>query len=168
LGIKKTEIYWFAMLDTDQLVIQRSEYDTNGPRNSRDLANNIRHNNKVVLEATNQSVNFTSQRSRMSSSFESLFRAVGLGVGVVAGGPVGGATLSSIAGGVGRGVGDFLGNRIYGKTIYELDKIITDNKYKQLINNYAYSKVSANIKLVDEFYKQSSDDTNEVVRDLAQ
>ncbi|MDX1921108.1 MAG: hypothetical protein SFU25_10285 [Candidatus Caenarcaniphilales bacterium] len=156
------------MIDPDYLVVQRWINDLEGPRSSRALSNNIRQDNKIVLEATNQSVNYVTQRNRLGSSFESLFRAVGLGAGVVFGGPIGAATLSSISGGVGRGLGEYMGNRIYGKTIYDLDQVITNNKYKQLINNYALSKVNSNISLIDQFHKQATEEIDQTIQGLNQ
>lgn len=156
------------MLDPDYFVIQRSINDLEGPRSTRALSNNIRQNNKIVLEATNQSVDYVTQRNRLGSAFESLFRAVGLGAGVVLGGPIGAATLSSITGGVGRGLGEYMGNRIYGKTIYDLDQVITNNKYKQLINNYALSKANSNVGLIDQFYKQATEEIDQTIQSINQ
>lgn len=156
------------MLDPDYFVLQRWNNDLGGDRSTRTLSNNIRQNNKIVLEATNQSVDYVTQRNRLGSAFESLFRAVGLGAGVVLGGPIGAATLSSITGGVGRGLGEYMGNRIYGKTIYDLDQVITNNKYKQLINNYALSKASSNIGLIDQFYKQSTEEIDQTIQSINQ
>ncbi|HEY9886254.1 MAG TPA: hypothetical protein V6C96_03230 [Vampirovibrionales bacterium] len=154
------------MINPDQLVNYRWYDSVDSDRSSRKLSNNIRYENKILLEATNQSINYTTQRSKVGSSFESLFRSLGLGVGVVLGGPIGAATLSSIAGGIGRGVGEHLGNKIYGKTVYDLEQIISNHKYKQLLNYWAKSQADASVKLTDEFYNQSQQQDQQAIQDI--
>jgi hypothetical protein len=134
----------------------------------KNLDNIIRQNNKILVEATNRSIDFTTKKQKIGSSFEALLRSVGLGVGVLAGGPVGAATLSSIAGGIGKGAGDYLGNRIYGKSLSKLDSLITDNKYKQLQNYSARSATGAALSLNDEFYKQANTLVNETINEINQ
>ena len=122
------------MINLDRFPDIWAYYSVDSPRSKANLDNNIRQYDKILLEATDQSSKYIAQRNKLGSSFEALLRSVGLGVGVVFGGPVGAATLSSIAGGVGRGVGEYLGNRIYGETINDLEKTMTEHKYKQLQN----------------------------------
>ncbi|MDJ0625393.1 MAG: hypothetical protein QNJ31_03395 [Candidatus Caenarcaniphilales bacterium] len=156
------------MLDTDTLILLRAESNFKGPRNQKELQNQTRQYNKILLEATNQSTNYTTQRTRIGSSFESLFRSVGLGLGILVGGPVGSATLGSIAGGIGRGAGEYLGNKIYGKAIYDLEQIQTNHKYKQLITNFALSNKRGEIALIDQFYTQVNQSKEQLINELGQ
>ncbi len=156
------------MIDLDRFPDIWYQNALGGPRSQKDLDSNIRQNNKILLEATNQSVKYTTQKNRLGSSFEALFRSVGLGAGVVFGGPVGAATLASIAGGVGRGVGEYLGNRIYGRTLSDLETISGEYKYKQLQNFYARSNIKATQDLNDEFYKQAYQEVNETINSINQ
>lgn len=156
------------MIDLDRLVDLRWRQDVDSPRSKKAVDTNIRQNDKILLEATNQSIDLTTQRNRLGSSFESLFRSIGLGAGVVIGGPIGAATLSSIAGGVGRGIGEYMGNRIYGSALNNLEQITTNHKYKQLLNNAVRSEVKANLDLNDEFYKQGNEELGKTIQDLGQ
>ena len=155
------------MIDIDSLRNLYWETSVKAPRSDKFLSTAIRQNNKILIEATDQSTRYISERNKLGASFESLLRSVGLGAGVLLGGPVGAATLSSIAGGVGRGVGEYFGNRIYGKTISELEKIADDYKYRQLINNFAKNQNAATKKLIDEFEKQTNQETGTTINDLA-
>ncbi len=154
------------MINLDRFPDIWAYYSVDSPRSKANLDNNIRQYDKILLEATDQSSKYIAQRNKLGSSFEALLRSVGLGVGVVFGGPVGAATLSSIAGGVGRGVGEYLGNRIYGETINDLEKTMTEHKYKQLQNFTARSNVKASLDLNDEFYKQAQAEENRIIQDL--
>jgi hypothetical protein len=156
------------MLDLDRYVDIWSYNSSDGPRSQKTIDTNIRQENKILLEATNQSVKLTTQRNSLGSSFEALLRSVGLGAGVLLGGPVGAATVASIAGGVGRGVGEYLGNRIYGRSINDLEKILSDNKYKQLLNYAAKSNNKATLDLNDEFYKQANEELGKTITDIGQ
>lgn len=154
------------MINLDRFPEIWSYYSVDAPRSKSNLDHNIRQYNKILLEATDQSSKYVAQRNKLGSSFEALLRSVGLGVGVVLGGPVGAATLSSIAGGIGRGVGEYFGNKIYGKTINDLEQIMSDYKYKQLQNFTARSSVSASLSLNDEFYRQALAEENRTIQDL--
>lgn len=155
------------MLDLDAIVALRANLDITSPRSSKNLDTAVRQNQKILLEATNKSVDYITQRNKLGSSFEALFRSIGLGAGVVLGGPIGAATLSSLAGGVGRGVGEYFGNKVYGEAIDKMEDLMSNYKYKQLINNYAISEVKGQVKLTDEFYKQAQQELTKTINDIA-
>jgi len=155
------------MLDLDTIVAIRTDLDYESSRSSINLNTAVRQNQKILLEATNQSVDYITQRNKLGSSFEALFRSFGLGAGVLLGGPIGAATLSSLAGGVGRGVGEYFGNKVYGQAIDKMEDLMSNYKYKQLINNFALSEVKGQIKLTDEFYKQAEGEITKTITDIA-
>ena len=130
------------MLDLDTIVAIRTGQDFESPRSKKNLETAVRQNQKILLEATNKSVDYITERNKLGSSFEALFRSLGLGAGVVLGGPIGAATLSSLAGGVGRGVGEYFGNKVYGQAIDKMEDLMSNYKYKQLINNCAIEDVA--------------------------
>jgi uncharacterized protein (DUF697 family) len=154
------------MLDLDYLVDLRWKADVDSPRSKKALETAIRQNQKVLLEATHQSIEYVTQRDRLGSSFESLFRSLGLGAGVLVGGPIGAASIGAITAGVGRGVGEYFGNKIYGKSINKLEQVQSNYKYQQLINNSVLSETKAQISLNDEFYKQASEEVTKTITDL--
>jgi len=156
------------MLDLDRLVDLRWSLDAGSPRSKKALDANIRQNDKILVEATNQSVELITQRNRLGSNFEALFRSLGLGAGVVFGGPIGAAIMSSVAGGIGRGVGEYMSNRIYGQAINQLEQITTNHKYKQLVNFAVRSDIKASIDLNDEFYKQANEEIGKTIQDISQ
>jgi hypothetical protein len=155
------------MLDLDTIVAIRTGQDFESPRSKKNLETAVRQNQKILLEATNKSVDYITERNKLGSSFEALFRSLGLGAGVVLGGPIGAATLSSLAGGVGRGVGEYFGNKVYGQAIDKMEDLMSNYKYKQLINNFAISEVKGQIKLTDEFYKQAEAEITKTIQDVA-
>ncbi len=155
------------MLDLDSFPSLYAQNKFDGPRNQDDFKNIIRQNNKILIEATDQSIKYTTERNRIGSTFESLLRSLGLGAGVILGGPVGAATISAISGGIGRGVGDYLGNRVYGKTLGKLNQVVSEQRYQQLINFYTLDQLKTQGKLVDEFYSQAQQDVNQTATELA-
>ena len=155
------------MLDLDTIVAIRTGQDFESSRSKKNLETAVRQNQKILLEATNKSVDYITERNKLGSSFEALFRSLGLGAGVVLGGPIGAATLSSLAGGVGRGVGEYFGNKVYGQAIDKMEDLMSNYKYKQLINNFAISEVKGQIKLTDEFYKQAEAEITKTIQDVA-
>jgi hypothetical protein len=81
---------------------------------------------------------------------------------------VGSATLGAVSGGVGRGIGQFFGNRVYGDTIEQLENFTENYKFKQLINYYTRSQLSATRDLNDEFYSQTQQEISQTLNQIAQ
>ncbi|MDX1918501.1 MAG: hypothetical protein SFT81_05110 [Candidatus Caenarcaniphilales bacterium] len=156
------------MLDIDAFPQQYFETTFTGPRSENEFKNIIRQNDKILLEATDQSTKYITQRNRLGSSFEALFRSVGLAAGVVLGGPVGSVAMATIGGGVGRGFGEYLGNRVYGETIHKLNNIQSEYKYRQLINYYSTNQIRGKKQLIDEFYNQSLQEETQTINELNQ
>lgn len=156
------------MIDIDAYPFLYWDTAVTGARSSKNISVNMRHNDKILVEAQDKIYDYTTRRNRLGWTFENLMRSVGLAAGTVFGGVVGGATLGAIGTGVGRSVGEHLGNRVYGKTMHDLDFIIEDYKYRQLSNQYQMEVNTGSKSMVNELYKQSYQEEMETLRGLEQ
>ena len=135
---------------------------------SKNLSNIMRQNDKILTDAQDRTYEYTAKKNRIGYGFESLFRSIGLAGGVLIGGPVGAATMSSIGGGIGRGLGEHFGNKIYGKTLYQLNKVSEDYKYRQMSNSYALKMNEGSMNMIDELYDQSMQVETQIAKDLGE
>ncbi len=155
------------MLDID--LYPKLLWDNNiaNKTSTKNLTNIIRQNDKILIEAQDRTYDYTMKRNRIGWTFESLLRSAGLAIGTLVCGSSGAATMGSIFSGVGRGIGEFLGNKVYGKALHDLDEISEDYKYRQLSNEYTISMNKGTGSMIEELYKQTLEAEQTTVQELS-
>ena len=156
------------MLDIDAYPFLYWEKTISGDLGSKSIANIMRQNDKILVDAQDRTYEYNIKRNRLGWTFESLVRSLGLAAGTIFGGVIGGATLGAIGTGVGRGIGEHLGNKVYGKTMHELDAVIEDYKFRQLSNQYQMEANNGTRSVINELYNQSYQEEQETIRSLEQ
>lgn len=151
----------------DDIPLKYWQYNV-GEYGKFNLSNNLRINDKLLVEAQDRTSDYMIKYNRLGWTFESLMRSVGLAGGTIFGGIIGGATLGAIGGGVGRGIGEFLGNRIYGQSLKDLDEIVEDYKWRQMSNNIAMEMAGSSQKILDEVYNQVYQEENQMIEGIGQ
>lgn len=156
------------MLDTEIFPYRLWELNVTGPLSSKTISVNMRHNDKILIDAQDRQMQYSMKRNRLGWTFEGLLRSIALAAGTILGGPVGAATLGAVGGGIGRGIGEHMGNRIYGQTMNDLDEIMDQYKYRQLLNQYMNESNNGTRTMLNELYTQNYDANEEIIRDLGQ